>query len=241
MLFSFNSKTFNTAATQTTHLISKKHKEAVLKAAAAYQVNSTLPTEPTPEIIVPTSTVEITMDEALDEAIAGTSTAGPSSLAATPLPPTVESSGDSKLDLLVARRIVAAPPIPPTVCLFCPHTSTSATETAIHMRSAHSFVIPEEEFLVDLDGLLRRLGEEVGTWNVCICCGKGYGGSINLDLDIEGQTEEELKKRASKGVEAVRNHMKSKVSYHYFFLPSLLRILISVVPSLVSLQTSLRY
>lgn len=80
------------------------------------------------------------------------------------------------------------------------------------MRSAHSFVLPEEEYLVDLEGLLRRLGEEIGTWNVCVCCGKGYGGNINLDT--EGLSIEEMKKRASKGVEAVRKHMKDKVKTH---------------------------
>ena len=85
------------------------------------------------------------------------------------------------------------------------------------MRVAHSFVIPEEEYLVDLEGLLRRLGEEVGTWNVCIFCGKGYGGNINLDS--EGQSEEEMAKKASKGVEAVRNHMKSKVRSLLRFSP----------------------
>lgn len=79
------------------------------------------------------------------------------------------------------------------------------------MRLAHSFVLPEEEYLVDLEGLLKRLGEEVGTWNVCVCCGKGYGGNIELGKEEE-KTDEELRKKASKGVEAVRAHMQSKVS-----------------------------
>lgn len=213
------SKTFNTAATQATHLLSKKHKEAVLKGAASYRVSSSPPAEVIAASVVDaevSSAPEVTMDEALDQAISSTSSPIPStSSPALPVAlPTIESSGDAELDRVVARRILAAPPIPPTTCLFCTHQSTSAKETAIHMRSAHSFVIPEDEYLVDLEGLLRRLGEEVGTWNVCICCGKGYGGSINLDADIEGQTPEDLAKRASKGVEAVRNHMKSKVSLY---------------------------
>ena len=115
------------------------------------------------------------------------------------------------LDRLVSRRLKYAPPIAPSSCLFCPHASTSTQENVQHMRAAHSFVIPEEEYLVDLEGLLRRLGEEVGTWNVCVCCGKGYGGNIDLNRDAEVPLED-LKKRASKGVEAVRAHMQSKVS-----------------------------
>lgn len=153
------------------------------------------------EIVEP----EITMEEALDQAVASTS----SLTAPTEEEPVLESSGDPKLDRLIAKRIIASPPLPSTTCLFCPTTSGSAKETAIHMRASHGFVIPEEEYLVDLEGLLRRLGEEVGTWNVCICCSKGYGGNINLDT--EGLSSAELSKRASKGIEAVRKHMKDKV------------------------------
>lgn len=126
--------------------------------------------------------------------------------------PEFESSGDPKLDLLIARRLRSSPPIAPSSCLFCTTASSSAAENAAHMRHAHGFTIPEEEFLVDLEGLLRRLGEEVGTWNVCICCAKGYGGNIRLDdEEEENRTDEERRKRASKGVEAVRAHMLAKV------------------------------
>lgn len=124
-----------------------------------------------------------------------------------------ESSGDATLDRLVAKRLLYAPPIAPTSCLFCPHPSfPTVQENAAHMRLAHSFVIPEEQYLVDLEGLLKRLGEEVGTWNVCVCCGKGYGGNIELGKE-DDKTDEELRKKASKGVEAVRAHMQSKVSF----------------------------
>lgn len=143
----------------------------------------------------------------------------PSTSTAPPPPPPApaaetvpfESSGDATLDRLVAKRLLYAPPIAPTSCLFCPHAPfASAQENVAHMRLAHSFVIPEEQYLVDLEGLLRRLGEEVGTWNVCICCGKGYGGNIELGKE-EDKTDDELRKKASKGVEAVRAHMQSKV------------------------------
>jgi len=127
--------------------------------------------------------------------------------------PAFESSGDPKLDLLIARRLRSSPPIAPSACLFCPVSSASAQDNAVHMRHAHGFTIPEEEYLVDLEGLLRRLGEEVGSWNVCICCAKGYGGNIRLDdEEEENRTDEERRKRASKGVEAVRAHMLAKVS-----------------------------
>lgn len=211
------SKNFTTAATLATHELSKKHREAVFRAASKVQP-SDLSAPGESETAAPTVDVSDLAEDAAPARVSVNEEADvvmeqpiPSSSSvvdpATDTP--FESSGDPKLDLLVAARLRAAPPVPPTNCLFCPHTSASAKENVAHMRQFHSFVIPEEEFLVDLEGLLNRLGEEVGTWNVCICCGKGYGGNINLDST--GQSPEEMKKRARTGIEAVRAHMKSKV------------------------------
>ncbi|GAA5888922.1 hypothetical protein JCM5296_002738 [Sporobolomyces johnsonii] len=193
-------KTFASAATHQAHVNTKKHKEAVFKAASKVKA-SDLAAKPTPAA----------EDTSMASPVPSTSTAPP------PPPPAAavaeipfESSGDAALDRVVAKRLLYAPPIPVSACLFCPHASSTAQDNVAHMRHAHSFVIPEEEYLVDLEGLLRRLGEEVGTWNVCVCCGKGYGGNIDLGKDDEGLSQEELAKRASKGVEAVRAHMQSK-------------------------------
>ncbi|GAA6026794.1 hypothetical protein JCM8097_005866 [Rhodosporidiobolus ruineniae] len=182
-------KTFASAATQEAHMKTKKHKDAVFKAASKVKVADLSP--------------------AVESAkpVASTSTAPPPPPPAAEVP--FESSGDAALDRLVAKRLQYAPPIPTSSCLFCPHASATAAANVQHMRQAHSFVIPEEAYLVDLEGLLQRLGEEVGTWNVCVCCGKGYGGNIDLDKQ-EGASREELLKKASKGVEAVRAHMQSK-------------------------------
>lgn len=203
-----SSKGFNSISTQTTHNLSKKHKETVLRAAANVKAASVSP----PPADLPAPVVEAivdkeeNMDDELDAAIALSN--APAEEEAT-----LESSGDPKLDRLIAKRIVSSPPIPTTTCLFCPVVSATSTESALHMRHNHSFVIPDEEYLVNLDGLLKRLGEEVGTWNVCVCCGKGYGGNINLNaVEDENLSPEEIKKRSSKGVEAVRKHMKDKVS-----------------------------
>lgn len=190
------SKTFASQQTHDAHMQTKKHKEMVLSKAAKVKVSEMRSATPESDTAMAASPV-------------------PSTSTAPPPAPTeevkFESSGDADLDRLVSRRLKYAPPIAPSSCLFCPHASASTQENVQHMRAAHSFVIPEEEYLVDLEGLLRRLGEEVGTWNVCVCCGKGYGGNIDLNRDAEVPLED-LKKRASKGVEAVRAHMQSKVS-----------------------------
>lgn len=49
--------------------------------------------------------------------------------------------------------------LPVTDCLFCPHHSRTLMKNVAHMTKAHSFFIPDVEFLVDLRGLIRYLGE----------------------------------------------------------------------------------
>lgn len=194
-----HSKTFASAATLDAHQKTKKHRDAVLKAAAKVKV-SDLAAKPAEE------------DESMASPVPSTSTSPPPAQVPTATDADVrfESSGDADLDRLVAKRLQYAPPIPVTSCLFCTHTSSTTQANVEHMRAAHSFVIPEEEYLVDLEGLLRRLGEEVGTWNVCVYCGKGYGGNIDLNQEQE-LSQDVQKKRATKGIEAVRAHMQSKV------------------------------
>ncbi|XP_033991965.1 zinc finger protein 622-like isoform X2 [Trematomus bernacchii] len=59
-----------------------------------------------------------------------------------------------------APRPAALPgSIPVTDCLFCSHHSKSLMKNVAHMTRVHSFFIPDLEFLVDLKGLMRYLGE----------------------------------------------------------------------------------
>ncbi|TWW73081.1 Zinc finger protein 622 [Takifugu flavidus] len=60
--------------------------------------------------------------------------------------------------------------LPLTDCLFCCHHSRSLMKNIAHMTKVHSFFIPDVEFLVDLRGLIRYLGEKVGAGKVCLWC-----------------------------------------------------------------------
>ncbi|XP_064017265.1 cytoplasmic 60S subunit biogenesis factor ZNF622 [Pogoniulus pusillus] len=60
--------------------------------------------------------------------------------------------------------------IPVTDCLFCPHHSRSLMKNVAHMTKVHSFFIPDVEYLVDLRGLIKYLGEKVGIGKICIWC-----------------------------------------------------------------------
>lgn len=80
--------------------------------------------------------------------------------------------------------------IPVTDCLFCSQRSRSLLKNVAHMTKVHSFFIPDVEFLVDLKGLIRYLGEKVGAGNVCLWCNE--------------------KGRSFYSTEAVQSHMTDK-------------------------------
>ncbi|XP_060490368.1 cytoplasmic 60S subunit biogenesis factor ZNF622 [Panthera onca] len=60
--------------------------------------------------------------------------------------------------------------IPITDCLFCPHHSSSLMKNVAHMTKVHSFFIPDIEYLSDLKGLIKYLGEKVGIGKICLWC-----------------------------------------------------------------------
>ncbi|XP_032918319.1 zinc finger protein 622 [Catharus ustulatus] len=69
-----------------------------------------------------------------------------------------------------SESVPAVGAIPVTDCLFCSHHSRSLTKNVAHMTKIHSFFIPDIEYLVDLRGLIKYLGEKVGVGKICIWC-----------------------------------------------------------------------
>ncbi|KAK8761076.1 hypothetical protein V5799_011613 [Amblyomma americanum] len=62
--------------------------------------------------------------------------------------------------------------VPPTECLFCGQPSESVEANVAHMSLAHSFFIPDTEYLVDVEGLLTYLGYKLGVGKLCLWCSK---------------------------------------------------------------------
>uniref|UniRef100_A0A8C5RKT7 Cytoplasmic 60S subunit biogenesis factor ZNF622 n=1 Tax=Laticauda laticaudata TaxID=8630 RepID=A0A8C5RKT7_LATLA len=60
--------------------------------------------------------------------------------------------------------------IPITNCLFCSHHSSCFMKNVAHMTKAHSFFIPDIEYLVDFRGLIKYLGEKIGVGKICLWC-----------------------------------------------------------------------
>ncbi|KAI9911716.1 hypothetical protein PsorP6_008808 [Peronosclerospora sorghi] len=55
-------------------------------------------------------------------------------------------------------------------CIFCSHHATSFDTCLEHMLKTHGFFIPDVEFLVDPEGLIRYLAEKVKVGNYCLYC-----------------------------------------------------------------------
>lgn len=70
----------------------------------------------------------------------------------------------------VAESTTSPGALPVTDCLFCSHHSRSLMKNMAHMSKAHSFFIPDIEYLQDLRGLIKYLGEKVGVGKICLWC-----------------------------------------------------------------------
>lgn len=102
-----------------------------------------------------------------------------------------DTATEDEINETIDAKIAAARSrLSPASCLFCTHTSPSLSENLTHMASAHSFFIPDADYLIDLSGLITYLGEKIAVGNICIYCnGKG---------------------RELRTLEAVRKHMLDK-------------------------------
>ncbi|KAJ3557906.1 hypothetical protein NP233_g11624 [Leucocoprinus birnbaumii] len=154
-------KTYTTENSYRSHLQSKKHKENEVRAAS--KSKSPPPqTEPESE---PTSPPKPDQDHtalnAIEKKLA--------SLAVN------EEATEEEINRTIDEKIAAARSrLSPTHCLFCPEQSSSLEDNLTHMSTAHSFFVPDADYLIDITGLITYLGEKIAVGNVCIYCnGKG--------------------------------------------------------------------
>lgn len=141
---------------------SKKHKENELK--ASMKPNASIP----PSAIIPDPPKELIQSQA--------AASPPQEPQPGPSGMTVDEDADEDtISQTIDAKIAAARSrLTLTSCLFCPHSSSSIKDSLAHMSIAHSFFIPDTEYLQDLNGLLTYLGEKVAVGNVCLFCnGKG--------------------------------------------------------------------
>jgi len=60
--------------------------------------------------------------------------------------------------------------IPLGQCLFCPVNVIDLDASLGHMSKSHGFSIPDAQFCVDMEGLVRYLGLKVGGGHLCLWC-----------------------------------------------------------------------
>lgn len=149
------SKTYTTENAYRSHINSKKHKDTEAKAKLA-------PPRVVSEQIVASESVHV------------------EALAPVPEPTAVSlvvdgDASDSEVNQTIDEKIAAARArLSSNSCLFCPHESSVLDDNLTHMSTAHSFFIPDAEYLIDIQGLISYLGEKIAVGNVCIYCnGKG--------------------------------------------------------------------
>lgn len=59
-------------------------------------------------------------------------------------------------------------------CLFCDKKSPNCKNNISHMNLIHGFFIPEEKFVIDIEGLMEYLGFKVGAGATCLWCSKQF-------------------------------------------------------------------
>lgn len=159
-------KVYTTENTYRSHISSKKHRENQLKASA-----SLTPQDP---IVVQ------------DDAMVSAQTEGFGKQASA-----CDESSDDEINRTIDEKIAAARTrLSTSHCLFCPLDSMNIADNLTHMSMAHSFFIPDADYLIDISGLISYLGEKIAVGNICIFCNG--------------------KSREFRTLEAVRKHMMDK-------------------------------
>lgn len=83
-----------------------------------------------------------------------------------------ENATDAEIDAAIENHIASAKNrLELSDCLYCPASFESMESCIAHMHTAHSFYIPDIDYLRDLPGLMRHLADKVSVWHVCLSCG----------------------------------------------------------------------
>lgn len=75
----------------------------------------------------------------------------------------------------------------PLQCLFCNVESASMDFNLTHMSHAHSFFIPDAEYLVDMESLLSYLFAVVSVFRECLFCGSSKTTKVGVQDHMRGK------------------------------------------------------
>ncbi|CEH19573.1 C2H2-type Zn-finger protein [Ceraceosorus bombacis] len=187
-------KSFSTANAFRTHVNSRKHKEneallararsgsskvtpSILHSTAAESESAAEPAAAPGDVALAGEGLEDVSD--LQEALAAASTNAAASAAI--LNGTLEVPADAteaEIEAAIDLRIASSKRVDPSkACMFCLKAGfRSLDDTLEHLRSHHSFFVPDQEYLTDLAGLMVYLADKVSVGHLCLFCnGRGRG------------------------------------------------------------------
>ena len=75
----------------------------------------------------------------------------------------------------------------PLQCLFCSVESASMDSNLTHMSHAHSFFIPDAEYLIDMESLLSYLFAVVSVFHECLFCGSSKTTKFGVQDHMRGK------------------------------------------------------
>lgn len=200
------------------HLSSKKHKLRVLATAEGGPPDTkstTSPAVPLKDSNRAAASTEEQHPETKNEAekkldgVKDTSIPGPATLPSRPSRPHHSTSrrydehspaGKSPQRLNDKSGPVSRSGITLSRCLFCNYDSPTWKLSITHMTKIHGLFIPEQNYLTDLEGLLRYLQAKVHQNNECLFCHKLKGSSSGVQTHMRDKghcmiafgTEEEM-------------------------------------------------
>eukprot|EP01068_Selenidium_serpulae_P011836 Selendium_serpulae@DN5733_c0_g2_i3.p1 len=101
------------------------------------------------------------------------------------------------------------------MCLFDSRCFDNVERNLEHMKKEYCFVLPDREYLKDLDGMLRYLGNKVTEWNQCLFCNRSFGTfeGVRLHMIDKGHT-----------MLGTSNGMESEYEGFYDYTSSMLEI-----------------
>ncbi|TPX41413.1 hypothetical protein SeLEV6574_g06101 [Synchytrium endobioticum] len=184
-------KCYSTENAYTNHLQSKRHKELVLASGSTVHV-------PTVKLAPSSSDATASTTKACNDRQPPESSSDVTAME-TYLPPQSEpdfqarlakATTEAEVQAIWEAKVSSAPRLEESDCLFCFHKSADFESNMSHMTKAHSFFIPDMEYLPDISALIAYLAEKVSVHNICLYC-NGRGRSFH-------------------SLEAVRKHMIDK-------------------------------
>lgn len=185
LFFSLLSKSFFSPNAFQSHVNSKKHKEA--EARVAPKTDTVIASrkageEPGSESLIVKLSQVSGLDNLEDVADALPQAGAAAAKEARPSAPmslqVAEDATEEEIQAAIDAKVATSRRIDPTTsCIFCNETGfTDLDKSLQHMSRYHGFFVPEQEYLVDSEGLMQYLADKVCVGNICLYCnGKGRG------------------------------------------------------------------